>query len=133
MIKIVAYKGDQLLGAKTVRTASATHYLSASVDRDSLQSGSSTLAFVTIEAFDKDGNPSPLADNLLTFRLEGPIEIAGVGNGNPQSFEPFLANQVKLFYGKAVVILKSKNYTGIGKLTISSNGLLNKVLEIKVD
>ena len=132
-IKIVAYKGDQLLGAKTVRTASATHYLSASVDRDSLQSGSSTLAFVTIEAFDKDGNPSPLADNLLTFRLEGPIEIAGVGNGNPQSFEPFLANQVKLFYGKAVVILKSKNYTGIGKLTISSNGLLNKVLEIKVD
>ncbi len=132
-IKIVAYKGDQLLGEKTVRTASATHYLSASVDQDSLQSGSSTLAFVTIEAFDKDGNPSPLADNLLTFRLEGPIEIAGVGNGNPQSFEPFLANQVKLFYGKAVVILKSKNYTGIGKLTISSNGLLNKVLEIKVD
>ncbi len=132
-IKIVAYKGDQFVGEKTIRTASTAHHISATVDRESLQSGDSTLAFVTLEAFDKSGNPCPLADNLLNIQLEGPLEIAGLGNGNPQSFEPFLAEQVKLFYGKAVVIIKSKNLPGIGKMVITSNGLLKEELEIQVD
>ena len=48
-----------------------------------------------------------LADATVTLHIEGPAHIAGVGNGNPQSFEPFQSNQVDLFYGKAMLILGS--------------------------
>ena len=50
-----------------------------------------------MEAFDAKGNPCLLADNLVHFALKGPAEIAGVGNGNPLSLEPFQADYRKLF------------------------------------
>jgi len=39
--------------------------------------------------------------------VTGPARIAGVGNGNPLSLEPFVADYRKLFFGKAMLILRS--------------------------
>ncbi len=50
----------------------------------------------------------PLAENIVQFKIEGPAEIAGVGNGNPMSLEPFQADHRKLFYGKAMLILRTQ-------------------------
>lgn len=132
-IKVIAYQGDEIVGESTVKTSSKPIKLAMSINRKRLDSKDDSLVFLTVEALDKEGNFCPLADNLLQLYLEGPIEIAGVGNGNPQSFEPFLAHRVKLFYGKAVIIIKSTGEEGLGKMTISSNGLVEQTLEIKVD
>jgi len=82
------------------------------------------LSFVLVEAFDKDGNPCPLADNLIQFELKGSGEIAGVGNGDQRSYEPFQANFRKLFNGKAMLIVRSvKNKPGKIEITATSGGL----------
>ena len=57
---------------------------------------------------DKNGNPVPNADNKIQFFVEGPAIIAGVGNGDSATVEPFKADYRRLFSGKAMLIIQSK-------------------------
>ena len=60
----------------------------------------------------------------MRFKVDGPAEIAAVGNGNPLSLEPFQADYRKLFYGKAMLILRTKpGEGGQVRVTAESDGL----------
>ena len=123
-LKAVIYKEGELLGEQVIRTAGKPELLKITPDRVSIKADGEDLSYILVEAFDKDGNFCPLADNLLNFRISGPAEIAAVGNGNPQSLEPFRSNQRKLFYGKAMLIIKSiKGSLGEITITVNSNSL----------
>ncbi len=104
-LKAVAYKDGVIIGEQVLKTAGDPYQIKLTPDRTELQSNGMDLSYILVEAVDKDGNPCPLADNLVKIALEGPGHIAGVGNGNPQSVEPFQADHIKLFYGKAMIIL----------------------------
>ena len=65
--------------------------------------------------------------------IKGAGVIAGVGNGNPQSIDPFQANQVKLFYGKAMVIVRSVMESGKVELKASAKGLSDAQATIQVE
>ena len=69
------------------------------------------------------GNPAPLAMDSVQLELSGPGTIAGVGNGNPQSFKPFQRSTLELFYGKAVIIIKAGSEPGHIRLTASTKKL----------
>ena len=62
----------------------------------------------------------PLADNLVHFDISGPGEIAGVGNGNPMSLELFTTNERKLFFGKAMLIVRTVEGKA-GKIQVTAN------------
>jgi beta-galactosidase len=77
-----------------------------------------------VEVLAQQGTLCPLADNRIYFNIEGPAEIAGVGNGNPMSQEPFQADYRNLFYGKAMLILRSvEGQSGTVRVTASGQGL----------
>jgi beta-galactosidase len=85
-----------------------------------------------VEALDENGTLCPLADNLVSFKIEGPGEIAGVGNGNPLSYEPFQADYRKLFYGKAMLILRTiEGKTGMIKVTATAENMEDNVALLK--
>ena len=83
--------------------------------------------------YDLNGNLCPLADHLVELTIDGKGTIAGVGNGNPQSMEPFQSNQVKLFYGKAMLILRSTPDKGSIKVTASAKELNKAMTTITVE
>jgi beta-galactosidase len=91
------------------------------------------LSYILVEACDKDGNCCPLAENKIEISISGPGRIAGVGNGNPRSLDPFQGNAVSLFYGKAMIILGSGLDKGNVKITASSEGLTKDVKSIKIE
>lgn len=107
-LKAVAYKDGKQIGAAIVRTAGPPAQLRLTPDRTELAADGDDLSFVLVEALDKDGVPCPLAENLIRFSIDGPAEIAAVGNGNPMSFEPFQADERKLFHGKAMLIVRTQ-------------------------
>jgi beta-galactosidase len=129
-IKAVAYKDGKAIGEQKVMTAGDPFRLKLTADRHLLNADGHDLAYVLVEAFDKNGIPCPLADNLVAFEIDGPGVIEGVGNGNPQSLEPFLANERKLFYGKAMAIIRTTGEPGKIKLTAKSKGLKKSVESI---
>jgi beta-galactosidase len=120
-LKVVTYRGDAKLDEKTLRTAGKPATIKLTADRDKLAASGDDLCYVTVEAFDKEGVPCPLADDMITFAIDGPAEIAGVGNGNPISYEPFQADHRKLFNGKAMLIVRTKSGDA-GKITITASG-----------
>jgi hypothetical protein len=123
-LRVVAYKGGARIGEASMRTASPPAAIRLTPDRKELSATGEDLSYVLVEAYDAKGTPCPLADNLVRFEVEGPAEIAGVGNGDQLSFEPFQANHRKLFFGKAMLILRTvEAQAGAIKVTARAEGL----------
>jgi hypothetical protein len=120
-LKSVAYKDGQPIGDAVMRTAGSPAALRLTADRTNLDTSGEDLCYVLVEALDAGGNLCPLADNLIEFKVEGPAAIAGVGNGNPISLEPYQADRRKLFFGKALLIVKTDEGAG-GSVRITATG-----------
>ena len=132
-LKAVAYKEGKIIGEQTMKTAGEPYQIKLTADRTEITADGMDLAYILAEALDKDGNPCPLADDLILISMGGPGTIAGVGNGNPQSVEEFQADKIKLFYGKAMIIVKSGLNKGEIKITATSDKLVkgNSVIRVK--
>ncbi|MBN1780331.1 DUF4982 domain-containing protein [bacterium] len=120
----VAFKNGKETGRATMNTAGEPEKIRLTPDRDVLSADGCDLSYILVEMLDRDGNVCPLADNRIQFSLKGPVEIAGVGNGDQNSLDPFQADYRTLFYGKAMLILRSKEGRK-GKATVeaSSDGI----------
>ena len=123
-VKAVAYDNGHKIGTATVRTAGEPAKLRLSPDRKSLRADGNDLSFVLVEAIDKHGNLCPLAMSQVKFQLEGPATMAGVANGDHRFPEEFVADHVSLFYGKAVVVVRTDDLQdGRIQLSATSPGL----------
>jgi len=132
-LKVVAYKEGKIIGEKVIKTSDKAASIKLTPDRQLLNMSGEDLSYIKIEAFDSDGNFCPLAQNLLKFKIEGPAEIIGVGNGNPQSLEPFNSDERKLFYGKAMLIIRAiKNGEGDILVKVNSEGVKGDSVICKV-
>jgi hypothetical protein len=118
-LKAIAYKDGKKIGQKIMRTSGEPVSLRLTPDRKKLSATGEDLCYILIEAHDKKGTLCPLADNLVNFEIDGPAEIVAVGNGNPLSLEPFQADYRKLFYGKAMLILRTIEGQG-GKIRVNA-------------
>ncbi|HBO30147.1 MAG TPA: hypothetical protein DIV44_06970 [Leeuwenhoekiella sp.] len=122
-VKAVVYKDGAVIGEKTIKTAGEVSMIKLSPDRTTIMANGIDLSYILVEAFDKDGNPAPLADNALQIEVNGTGYLAGVGNGNPQSLTPFKGNTVNLFYGKAMIIIGSGFKKGLTNVSVRGEGL----------
>jgi beta-galactosidase len=132
-LKAVAYVEGQPIGETIMKTADEPYRIRLTADRTSIRGDGMDLSYVLVEAFDKNGIPCPHAEQLVQLKLKGEGMIAGVGNGNPQSMLPFQADQVSLFNGKAMVILRSDTRKGNIELTATSKGLIQDIARINVE
>ncbi len=107
-LKAVAYKDGSEIGQEIMRTAGEPAKIRLTPDRKELSATGDDLCYILVETLDANNTLCPLADNLIKFKVDGPAEIAGVDNGNPLSYEPFQADYRKLFFGKAMLILRTK-------------------------
>ncbi len=123
-LKAVAYKAGKRIGEAVMRTAGEPAAIRLTPDRTRLSATGEDLAYVLVEALDEKGTLCPLADNLIQFEIDGPAEIAGIGNGNPLSLESFQGDSHHLFYGKAMLILRTVDgRTGRIRVAAHSTGL----------
>jgi beta-galactosidase len=133
VLKAVAYREGEQIGECVVRTAAEPYRLNLTPDRMSIRADGSDLSYILIEAFDKNGNICPLADNKIDIEINGAGEIAGIGNGNPQSMTFFRSHSVDLFYGKAMLIVRSKTAKGIADIKATSENLKDAKVAIKME
>jgi beta-galactosidase len=131
VLKAVAYKGEVKIGESIVKTASEPYRLQLTPDRKVIQADGADLSYILIEAIDKNGNNCPLANNKIDIELDGAGKTAGIGNGNPQSMNPFQSSSIDLFYGKAMLIVQSKTNKGTIAVKATSDGLKDAKVTIQ--
>ncbi|MBK9337658.1 MAG: DUF4982 domain-containing protein [Lewinellaceae bacterium] len=134
ILRAVAYRADQRIGEAEVKTAGAPASIRLTPDRDTLRAGGEDLSFITVEILDRDGNLCPLADNTIRFSVDGPAEIAAVDNGNPRSYAPFQSDTVQVFFGKAMLVLRTKpGQRGNVTVTASGDGVAHVSIRIQAE
>ena len=101
-----------MLFSKEIRAAGEAARIELSCERKAIHANGQDLTFVTVRILDKDGNLCPTADNLVQFTIDGPAEIAAVGNGNAMSFESFRANHRKAFNGLCLLVVRATETPG---------------------
>ncbi|MFW6205909.1 MAG: glycoside hydrolase family 2 TIM barrel-domain containing protein [Gemmatimonadota bacterium] len=131
-LRAVTYREGEEIGEATVVTAGQPSELRLTPDRTALAADGMDLSYILIEAYDERGNPAPLADHRVRLSLDGPGRIAGVGNGNPQSFEPFQADYVELFHGKAMLVLRAGHDPARVRIRASADGLNGATVTVHI-
>ena len=99
-------------------------------DRAAINADGEDVSLVRVSILDREGRAAPTAENRVRFRLEGPGEILGVGNGDPSSHEADRGSERSAFNGLALVIVRAAKRPGVITLTAESPGLAPGVVEI---
>ena len=116
-VKVVARQNGKEVRQQVIKTAGPPHHIRLTSDRNAIDADGKSLAFVTVEILDKDGNLCPNAENQVFFDVKGNASIAGVDNGCQTSMERFKADNRKAFFGKCLVVLRSGKQNGSVTLT----------------
>ena len=81
------YTGGKVVAMAEVATTGDPKAVQLSADRAQISADGADVAVITVTSADAGGRLVPDADNLVTFEVQGPIRIIGVGNGDPGSHE----------------------------------------------
>jgi len=82
------FKAGQVVAEEKVETTGAPAAVQLTPDRATIDANGEDISILTVAVADAQGRVVPVAGNLVTFALEGPGRIIGVGNGDPSCHEP---------------------------------------------
>lgn len=122
-LRAVSRRDGKDVAVEVVHTASSPVKLILTPETLSVKGDGTDLCYIRVEAMDADGNLHPLADNEVTFKVEGGGFNAGVDNGSPISLEPFKSDRRKMFNGKALLIVQADRSDNPITVTATSPGL----------
>jgi len=122
-LKAVSRKKGKEVLTKEIKTAGEPVSIRLKADRPVIDADGKDLSFVTVEILDKEGNTSPLADQLVKFTVEGEGNIVGTDNGNQNDHVSLKKPERHLFYGKCLAIVQSTNKSGNIVLKAEIQGL----------
>ena len=131
-LRAVARKSGRVVATEEVKTAGTPARVALAPDRPAIHADGSDLSFVTVTVLDSAGVPVPTADQLVRLRLEGDARIAGVDNGDQISHAPFKADSVRLFEGKALVIVRAGRTAGTATLMAAADGVTPATVRIEL-
>jgi beta-galactosidase len=81
------YKNGKEVLIEKVQTTGGPAAIELASERSTIQADGEDVSAVTVKVTDSKGRLVPTAGNEITFSLEGPGKIIGVGNGDPSSHE----------------------------------------------
>ena len=115
---------------KVLTTAGKPYGIRLTVDSEDASSDTPSMAFVSIEIVDKNGNVVPTADNELNVSVIGGGELIALGNADIKDDDPYYDSTHKAWHGRALGVLKNNGRKGNAKITVSSPGLKTSALKI---
>ena len=133
-VKVVAYDANgKAVAEKEIRTAGKPYALRLSSEHKTvLTPNSKDLAFITVEAVDKDGNLCPTVNDLVQFSVKGAGFYKAGANGDPTCTDQFHLPKMHLFNGKLVMMVQAGEKAGEITIEAKSKTLKGKIsVEVK--
>ena len=129
VVKVVAYDNNgKAVAEKEIRTAGKPYALHLTTHKETAFSpNGKDLAYITVEAVDKDGNLCPNVNDLVTFSVKGVGSYRAAANGDPTCTDVFHLPKMHLFNGKLVVIVQSGEEKGKTTLKAQSKRLKGEI------
>ncbi len=112
------YKNGKEIITDKVETTGEPAAITLTPDRSTVNADGEDVSVITVQVNDSKGRFVPTAGNEITFSIQGPGKIIGVGNGDPSSHEPDRyferVRQLKIEDLKAQAVQAKENYPETG-------------------
>jgi beta-galactosidase len=132
-LEAVARTDGKEVARTKVETAGDPVALKLVPDRSALAGDGLDAMPVTVKAVDAKGRVVPGASPMVTFRIDGPLRLLGLGNGDPNCHEPEQGTSRSLFHGLGQAIVSSvSGGHGDAVLHASAPGLAEATVTIPV-
>lgn len=131
-LRVKVKKDGKHWAESTIRTTGLASAIRLTADRAQISADGLDLSYITADVVDSEGLNVPTANNTLRFTVEGGAEIIATDNGYPQDFVPFPNLERSAFSGKALAIVKGKGRAGKVAVTVSSDGLRQGTVVIRL-
>ena len=118
----IAYNNGKDVAHHQIQTSGKAVRLSALADNIEWKADGMDLMHVRLEAIDSKGRRVPMAQDELTFEVEGDAQIVAVTNGDINSDELNVQNHRRLWNGSAMVILRAGRNPSKVVLRTKANG-----------
>jgi beta-galactosidase len=82
------YKNGKKNISQKIETSGEAASVKLTADRETIKADGKDVSVITVLVNDKKGLLMPVSSNEVTFSIDGPGKIIGVGNGDPASHEP---------------------------------------------
>nr|WP_319509481.1 glycoside hydrolase family 2 TIM barrel-domain containing protein [uncultured Draconibacterium sp.] len=129
-LKAVAKSDGKIVAEKVIKTASEPAEIQVLVDKNTLQADGESCAHLEVNILDANGNFVPNANNLISFKINGPATNIGVDNGDPLDLASTKLNQRKAFNGKCLMILQSQKESGNITVEVAADGLESSIVKV---
>jgi beta-galactosidase len=122
-IEARGYKdGRQVMTAKRETTGPAAK-LVLRPDRQEISADGEDVVVCAVEVQDAQGRAVPITENQISFKVTGPGEVIGTGNGDPTNHEPDTGSTRKAFAGLCMAVVQSTSTAGSITVEAASPGL----------
>jgi beta-galactosidase len=81
-------KAGKVVAEERIETTGAPAAVQLHPGRTEIEANGEDVSIITVAVVDEKGRVVPVANHPISFELEGPGRILGVGNGDPGSHEP---------------------------------------------
>ena len=111
------YNNGKEVTQYSIQTTKNTHRAILSADRSTIKADGQDLSHIAVHLEDEDGNIVQTDDRKLTVTVEGEGKFLGLDNGDLRREESFAGNQLKTYFGRALIIVQSNRKQG--KITVN--------------
>lgn len=122
-LRAVGVKADgteDVASTQILRTAGEPAQLRLTPTAKTMTADGQDIVWVTVEVLDKQGNPCPNAENLLTFSVSGAAALQAKGSANMKDATSYAGSEHKAWKGRAIAALRSTHKSGKATLTVTS-------------
>ena len=122
-IEARGFRGGRMVARDRRDTAGEPAGIRLVADRMKLDADCQDVAMLRAEIVDRSGRVVPNADTLVRFTVDGPGNLIGVGNGDPNSHEPEQATTRRAYNGFCQAIVQADRTPGAIRVLAKAEGL----------
>ena len=131
-IKAVAYnEAGEVVATEEKHSFTDAVRLDVQAECDTVKADGEDMAFVVISAYDKDGYPVENARNRVHVEVEGAGRLVGLDNGDSTDFDEHKGKSRRLFGGKLLAMIGTKQTPGEIKVTVTTPGMEAQTITIQ--
>lgn len=131
-MQAIGYKNGEVKALDVQQTAGTPSEIFCTYNKRTLKAGSGDVVRIEVDVVDELGILCPLASGLVTFKIEGPLKLLGVDNGDPIAHINYKKEFCNFFRGKCVLLVQATENSGTGRILIESENLKSKKLYLNI-
>lgn len=117
------FNGNEEVARYHLVTSKNTSKVEVLADRSHLKADGQDVSHISIQLFDKEGNPVQTDDRKIKVEVKGDGKFLSLDNGDLRADKTFAGNELKTYFGKALIIVQSTRKAGAILVNISVDGI----------